>query len=130
MLVRFRLDRQILRHEADLHIRTDTMFQVGVEDPIEDGPIVDRVALGVFAVDPGRTPFQTGASVAGIEQVVRAEVDLLGRQRAKFADQFSAVLHRGIVWFIRPEESPDRLPWTKRRGSIDADLNSKHFLRR
>ena len=35
MLVRLRLHGELPRHEADLHVRLDAAFEVGVEDPVE-----------------------------------------------------------------------------------------------
>ena len=49
VLIRLRLRRQRLRHEADLRVRPDAALQIRVEDAIEDRPVVDRLALLVLA---------------------------------------------------------------------------------
>ena len=48
--------------------------QIGVEDAIDDGPVVDRVAAGVLGVGVGGAPLERRRAVAGDEQAVRAEV--------------------------------------------------------
>ena len=53
VLVRFRLERQFPRHEADLCVRPDAAFEISVEDAIHDLPVVDGVAFFVLAVGSG-----------------------------------------------------------------------------
>src|SRR5262249_54360966 len=65
MLVRFRFARERLGHETDLDVGTDAVLQVGVENAVEDGPVIDRFALGVFVIYAGRTPFQSRGAVTG-----------------------------------------------------------------
>ncbi len=76
VLVRLRLDGERLRHEADLRVGLEPALQVGVEDAVDDRPVVDGPALGVLGVGVRAAPLQGGRSVAGVEEVVGAEVDL------------------------------------------------------
>ena len=50
--------------EADLHQRNVSSLDIGVEDPVHDGPVIDRVAGGIFGIGVGRSPFQRGGAVA------------------------------------------------------------------
>src|SRR5207249_3223412 len=56
VLVRLRLDRKVFRHETNLCVGPDAALKVGVEDAIEDRPVVSRVSTGVLVVGAGRTP--------------------------------------------------------------------------
>src|SRR5688572_23885715 len=56
VLIRLRLYREIFGHEADLHVWSYSALQVGVENAVEDGPVVRRLSLRVFPVGSRRTP--------------------------------------------------------------------------
>jgi len=73
--VGLRMDRKRLRHEADFDEGPGAGLHVGVEDAVDDGPIIDRVPGGIFGVGVGRAPFESGGAVAGAEQVVHANID-------------------------------------------------------
>jgi carboxypeptidase C (cathepsin A) len=47
----------------------------GVEDAVEDRPVVHRTALGALGVDVRGAPLERGRAVAAGQQVVRAHVD-------------------------------------------------------
>ena len=64
--------RQRLRHEAELHERLHLARHVGVDDLVEDRPVVDRPAVGILGVDVRRTPLEGVLAVARREQVVHA----------------------------------------------------------
>src|SRR5262249_52568368 len=53
MLIRLRLDGEVLWHEADLHVWSYAAVEVGVENAIENGPVVNRLPLTVLAVSAG-----------------------------------------------------------------------------
>ncbi len=108
VLIRIRSRRQVSRHETNLHVRPDTVGPVGIEHFIENCPIVDRIAALVLAIRIGGSPLQCGSTIAGSKQIMRAKVNGLGLQRAKFAQQLSAVRHRSVIRLVRAEESPDR----------------------
>ena len=74
-----------LGHEADLHQRPHLALHVGVEDPVDDRPVVDRLARRVLGVGVRRAPLQRGRAVAGGQQVVGADVDRLRAERGQFA---------------------------------------------
>ena len=103
MLIRLGLDRKRLGHESDLHVRPNAVLKIRVEDAIDDRPVVDRLAIGIFGVSVGRAPFQRRRAVAGAEKIVRAEINVLRRKFAKLAEQFAAVGHVRIVRLIRAE---------------------------
>jgi hypothetical protein len=108
--VRLGLDRQGLWHEADLNVGLDVPLQVGVEDPVDDGPVVDRLALAVLGVGTGGAPLEGRRAVAGGEQVVGAEERLRqpATEPAELAEELFAVLHIGVVRLVGTEEPPDR----------------------
>ena len=99
--------REGLRHEADLRERADAAGEVGVEDAVDDGPVVDGLAVGVFSVGVGTAPLEGGRAVTGIEEIVGAKEDVLGFQFAEGGEEFAAVLHRGVVGLVGAEETPD-----------------------
>lgn len=123
VLVGFGMGRQGLGHEADLHIGPDPVGQIGVEQVVEDRPVIDRAALGVLGIDIGAAPLQGGGPVAGVEQVVGAEIDRLGRQGSQMAQQLAAVLHGRVVRLVGPEEPPDRPQLADRLAGVDGDLD-------
>ena len=49
--------------------------RVGVEDLVEDGPAIHRLATRILGVDIGGAPLEVGLAVAGSEQEVSANVD-------------------------------------------------------
>src|ERR1700710_1652395 len=63
VLIRFGLNRKRLRHESDLQVRMDSTCDVGVEDAIRAGPVVDWVTLGVFRVGVRAAPFERGCAI-------------------------------------------------------------------
>ena len=69
------MDRKRFRHEADFHEGPGAGLDVGVEDPVDDGPVVDGMAGCVFGISIGRTPFEGGGAVTGAERVVHADID-------------------------------------------------------
>ena len=73
VLVGLRLHRHRLRHEADLDVRLDAALEIRVEDAVDDGPVVDRLAAGILGVGVGRAPLERRRAVAGDEQAVGAE---------------------------------------------------------
>ena len=75
MAVWLRLHRQRFGHEADLDQRLHLPFDVGIEDPVDDRPVVDRLAVRIFGVGVGRAPLERGCAVAGRQQVVGPDVD-------------------------------------------------------
>ena len=114
MLIRVGLDRKVLRHETNLDVWTNAALEVSVEYVVENFPIVDGLAVGVFRVGAGGTPFERGCAVAGGEEIVCAKINGLWRERAEFVDEFRAVFHVGVVGLVGAEESPDRFEVTLR----------------
>src|SRR5438477_12266006 len=58
MLIRLWFDGKLLRHETDLGVRPHSALQAGVEDAIQNCPVVNGVAGRVFAVNACGTPLQ------------------------------------------------------------------------
>ena len=75
-------------HEADLRVGMQAALEIGVEDAVDDRPVVNGVALGVLAIGTGRAPLQSGGSIAAREQVMRAEIDGPRPKLAQFAEEF------------------------------------------
>ncbi len=130
VLVRLRVGGQGLRHEAQFDVRLDAALQVGVEDAVDDGPAIDRPALGVFGVDIGRSPLQGRRAVAAGHEIMRAEIDVARRQLAKIGQQGAAVFHGGVVRLVGTEEAPDRLGLADDVSGIDMYRNRKTVLGR
>ena len=64
VLIRLRFDRKVLGHETDLHVRTEAALQISVENPVEDGPVVNRIAVAILGISPRGPPLQGGRAVA------------------------------------------------------------------
>ena len=114
-------DREGLGHKADLGVGADAAGEVGVEDAVDDGPVVDGLAVGVFGVGVSAAPLEGGRTVAGVEEIMRAEKDVLGLQFAEGGEEFAAVLHRGVVGFVGAEETPDGAKRARGFRGIDGD---------
>ena len=125
MLIGPGLRGERLGHEADLGIGANAAGEIGVEDPVEDRPVVDGAALLVFRVGVGGAPLERGRAVARCEQVVGAKVDLLRPQVAEFAEQLPAVRHGGVVGLFGPEETPDLRHASAIALGVDLDGHSK-----
>ena len=124
VLVRLRLGRQRFGHEADLDERLHLALDVSVEDAIDDRPVVDRPAGGVFSVGVGRSPFQRRRAVAGRQQVVRADEHGDGTERRQLREQLLAVLHVGVVRLVVAEERPHRRHRRAARVGVDPDRDA------
>ena len=121
VLVGLRLDRQRLRHEPDLHVGLHATLQVGVEDAVDDRPVVDRLALAVLGVGVGAAPLERGRAVSGVEEVVGAKIHLRRPELAERREQLAAVLHVGVVRLVRSEEAPDWLQLATAGGGVHLD---------
>ena len=86
----------------------DAACEIGVDDAIDHRPVVDRLAVAGLGVRIGAAPFECRRAVAGIQQVVRTEVDLAASQLAELDQQLAAVLHGGVVRLVGAEEAPHR----------------------
>lgn len=95
-----------LGHEADLGVGPHAAGEVGVEDGVEDLPVVDGSPRGVFRIGVGRSPLERGRAVAGGEQVVGAEVDPPRTQFTQLAEKLLTVRHRRVVGLVGPKKPP------------------------
>ena len=130
VLVRLRLDGERLRHEPDLRVGLEAALQVGVEDAVDDRPVVDRLALRVLGVGVGAPPLEGGRAVAGVEEVVGAEVDLRRAELAQRREQLASVLHVRVVRLVRPEEPPDRTQLAAACAGLDLDRDRERLAGR
>ena len=128
--VRLRLGRQRLGHEADLDERLHLAFEVGVDDAIDDRPVVDRLAVRVLGVGVGRSPLQRRRAVARRQQVVRADVDRHRAELGEFGQQLLAVLHVGVVRLVVAEPRPHGLHRRDPLSGVDLDDDALGLLRR
>ena len=108
VLIRVRLGRERLRHEANLDERLHLALDVRVENPIDDRPVVHGTAIRVFRVGVRRSPFQRRRSIARRQQVVDSDVHGNRAQRGKLGQQLPPVRHVGVVRFVVTEEGPHR----------------------
>ena len=110
-----------LGHEADLDVGLEPALHVGVEDAVNDRPVVVGPALGVLGVGVGRAPLQGGGAVAGGQQVVRADEDGLAAQAGELGEQLLAVLHISVVRLIVAEEPPGGRQFSLGLAGVDPD---------
>src|SRR6266850_5301715 len=112
MLVGVGFGGKSLRHETNFDVRLHVPFLIGVEDFIQNFPIVSRLAGRIFIVSAGGTPFESSRAIAGSEKVVSAEIDgfwlsACDAEKAEVADEFFSIPHCGVVRFVRAEKAPD-----------------------
>src|SRR2546428_9565383 len=127
MLIRLRLDREILRHETDLNIRPDAVLKISIEDAIQNCPVVNRISVGIFVIRVGAAPLQSRRAIAGGQQIVRAKVNRARPQLPELSQQLLSILHVSEVWFVRSEHAPDRTHWAFDLRSIDTNLYWEGF---
>ena len=108
VLIRVRLRRERLRHEANLDERLHLALDVRVENPVDDRPVVHGTAIRVFRVRVRRSPFQRRRSIARRQQVVNSDVHGNRAQRGELGQQPPPVRHVGVVRFVVTEEGPHR----------------------
>ena len=125
VLVRLRLRRQRLGHEADLHQRLHLALEVRIDDAIDDRPVVDRLPVRVLGVGVGGAPLQSGRAVAGRQQVVHPHVDGDRAELRQVGQQALPVLHVGVVGLVVAEPGPDRLHRPDLRGRVDLDRDRR-----
>ena len=121
MLIRIWFQRERLGHETDFRVWPHAVFEIGIEDMVQDGPVIDRLALRVLAVSAGGAPLERWCAIARGQQVVSAEIDPFRREGAEFGEQLLAILHRGVIRLIRAEEPPDGAQLAFCLSGIDAD---------
>ena len=121
MLIRLGMRGERLRHEPDLHQRLHVALDVGVEDAVGDGPVVDWPARGVFGVGIGRAPLEGGFAIARDQQAVDAHVDGHGAERGELGEELAAIFHVSVVGLVVAEETPDGLQGTAGLREVDAD---------
>ena len=99
-------------------------LQVGIEDTVDDRPVVDRLAAGVLGVGVGRAPFHGGGAIPGDEQVVGANGNAHRRGRRQFTKQLLAIDRVGVIRLVIAEPCEDRWERTlfRRRVHPDAGL--------
>lgn len=73
----------------------DTPRQIGVDDAIDNGDVVARLAAPHW-VDVGTPPLKIGRTIAARHQVVSEEIDLTRTKLSAFHQQFSP--HPAHFW--------------------------------
>ncbi len=90
--------------------------------------MVNRISLRVLGVNAGRTSFQRWSAVTAVEQIVRAEVNVVRRKRAEFTEQFPPVRLGGVIRFVGAEEPPDRFQITRRLADMNLNCDPKSVI--
>src|SRR5262249_33800564 len=108
---------------ADLDEGARTGFQVGIDDMVDDFPVVDWFAGRVFGVGVGRSPLQARRAVAGSEQEVRANIDRLAREVGQLADKRFAILHVRVVRLVITEVAEEGARGSGGAGSVDPNMD-------
>lgn len=98
----------------------DAPRSVRVDDRVDDLPVVDGCAVR-FGAGVRAALFEVGSAVAAGQQVVGAEIDLAGPQRAKGREQRSAVAGGRVVRLVGTEEPPDRRQGSNAAARVDMD---------
>src|SRR6185369_10540021 len=107
MLVRFRLGGERFRHKSDFDEWSYTRRFVGVEDLIDNAPVVYRLARRVACKRIGGTPFQGGHAVARGQQVVRSVVHRVGAEVRKPGKKIAALVAVSVVRLVVSNPRPN-----------------------
>src|SRR5262245_5356388 len=130
VLVGRRLRRHRFGHEADLDERLHLPFHVGVEDAIDNRPVVDRPAGAVLRIRVRRAPFHGRGAVARRQKVVRAHEYRNRTQRGQLIEEFRAVGRVGVVGLVVAEERPHLGHRPAPRTGVDPNRHAFCGLRR
>ncbi len=117
-----------LGHESNLDQRPDAGIAVGVKDAIDDRPVIDGLAVSVFGIRIGRSPFERAFAVSAGEQVVGADVDGDRAQRGEFVEQLLSVGAVGEVRLVVAEVAPGARQGSIRSCCIDGYFNRGRSL--
>ncbi len=104
-------------------------FQVGIEDAVDNRPVVHGPPLRVLPVRVGRSPLEGRSAIAGRQQVVCAEVDAPGRKLPELGEKRAPVSHVRIVGLIRTEEAPDGAQRTSRHARLHTNRDRERRSR-
>src|SRR6185312_10813280 len=133
-LVRIGMRGERLRHEPDFDVRLRAAFDVRFDDAVDNGPVIDGLAGGVFGVGVGGAPLEAGCPVAGSQHEMRADVTgerfrfRISRNIAEFVDEFASVGRVSVIGFVVAEEVRDWL--VRADGGSGVDVNRHGFLRK
>lgn len=103
--------REGLGHESNFHERLCVGLKISVENVVNHGPVIHRVAFGVFGVSVGGSPFQTRGSISCRKKKVRSQRNRGICHGRQFADKSAAVARIGVVWLVIPKKSVDGFEW-------------------
>ena len=90
-----------------LEIRVQAALPVGIEDAIDDFEVVDGAPV-LLRVYIRAAPFEVGCSIACGQQVVGAEIGLLGPQAAELGEQSGSLGLGCVIRLVGSEETPQR----------------------
>ena len=108
VLIRLWLGDSSLGMKPISHVWFGGRVEVGVENPVQDGPVVNRPAFGVLARKCPLNPISTRACRRPMfSRLCVRKKTCLRPKPAEFRQQFFAVLHIGVVRLVRAEETPD-----------------------
>ena len=121
--IKIRPNRKVLRHEPNLRIRLQPALHIRVENPIENGPVINRIPPSILRIRIRRAPLQRRNPVAGSQKMMAANINLRRLKLRKLRQKLLTARHEREVRLVIPEESPDRFPRAKRSRSVDVNGN-------
>ena len=101
----------------------------GVEDAIDDVPVIDGIAGRVFGVGVGRAPFQRGGAISSSEQVVHSDIHGHWAESGQFAEKLLTVFRVRVIGLVVSEIVPGRRERTRSLSDIDSNVDSLRRLR-
>jgi hypothetical protein len=119
VLVRAGIVRQRFRREGHLHEGGRRGFDIGVEDPVHDGPVIDRVSICILRIGIRRPPFQRGDAVARGQKIVRPDMRRRARRGSQLTQQLLAIVRISVVRLVIAEPVPQRMVRTCRFTGVD-----------
>lgn len=79
---------------------------IGVENLVENGPIINGAPRRIFGVSIRRAPFEGRSAVTRGQQIVSSDVDRIRAYRRKLGEELSAIFHVGEIRLVVSEVCP------------------------
>src|SRR4051812_32162301 len=101
------MSRKSLRHKSDLDEGLYPEVEVGTQNLIDDGPVVNRPSRSIFGICIGGPPLECRDAVARCQQIVGSYLNRFLTQFREFFQQPAAIPGVGVVRLVVSEVVPD-----------------------
>ena len=94
---------------------------IGVENLVENGPIINGAPRRIFGVSIRRAPFEGRSAVTRGQQIVSSDVDRIRAYRRKLGEELSGIFHVGEIRLVVSEVCPIRSEGPLRGTRLDSN---------